>query len=126
MIDSGLCRNACNKRTRRIIRFFKWATENELVPPNVWHAWKAVEGLKRGRSKARETEPVRPVSDADIDALLTHVLPPVAAMIRLQRLTGVSAAVRKCGARRGENTARVGKWGPRRDSGASPGVIVCS
>ncbi len=89
MIDSDLCRNECNKRTRRIVRAFKWASENEIVDSSIWQALKAVDGLRKGRSKARETKPVEPVKDKDVEAVLPHVLPPVAAMIRLQRLTGM-------------------------------------
>lgn len=89
MIDAGLCRNECNKRTQRIVRAFKWAAENELVPASVWHALRAVDGLKKGRSRARETAPVKPVLDEHIAAVLPHVLPPVAAMIQVQRLTGM-------------------------------------
>ena len=63
MIEAGLCRNECNKRTRRIVRTYKWAAENELVPASVWHALRTVDGLRKGRSKARETEPVQPVRD---------------------------------------------------------------
>lgn len=89
MVSDGLCRNECNKRTGRIVRVFKWAAENELAPASIWHALRSVDGLRKGRSSARETAPVRPVSDADIEAVLPNVLPPVAAMIRLQRLTGM-------------------------------------
>ena len=89
MIDAGLCRSECNKRTRRIARAFKWAAENELVPASVWHSLRAVDGLRKGRCRARETAPVRPVPDAHIDAVVAHVLPPVAAMIQVQRLTGM-------------------------------------
>ncbi|MCH7988934.1 MAG: hypothetical protein IID46_07255 [Planctomycetes bacterium] len=89
MIDAGLCRNECNKRTRRIVRAFKWAAENEFVSPSTWQALRAVDGLRKGRSAARETQPVQPVPDEHVDAVLPHVLPPVAAMIRLQRLTGM-------------------------------------
>jgi hypothetical protein len=31
-IRSGLCRNECNRRTRLIVRAFKWGVENEKVP----------------------------------------------------------------------------------------------
>jgi integrase len=55
----------------------------------VWQALVAVRGLKKGRSEARETEPVRPVDDAMIDAVLPHLPPVVADMLRLQQLTGM-------------------------------------
>jgi integrase len=89
MIEAGLCRLEINKRVRHIVRMFRWAAENELVTATVHHALKTVPGLKRGRSEARESKPVRPVSEANIDAIRPHVLPPVWAMIELQRLTGM-------------------------------------
>jgi hypothetical protein len=32
-IDSGLCRTEVNRRTGLVVRFFRWASENEMVPP---------------------------------------------------------------------------------------------
>ena len=89
MIESGLCRNEVNRRTRIVVRAFKWAVENELVPPSVHHGLRAVSGLRRGRSEARESEPVKPVPDAFVDAVRPHVSRQVWAMIEVQRLTGM-------------------------------------
>lgn len=66
---------------------FGWAVENELVPPNVYHGLQAVRGSRRGRSTARETEPVGPVPQAYVDVVLPVVSRQVAAMIRFQLLT---------------------------------------
>ncbi|AGA26013.1 tyrosine-type recombinase/integrase [Singulisphaera acidiphila] len=88
-IDAKLCRNEVNRRTRHIIRFFKWAVENELVPPSVHHGLKAVAGLRKGRTDVRESKPVKPVPDAFVDAVKPHVSRQVWAMIELQRLTGM-------------------------------------
>jgi integrase len=84
-----LCRGVVNQRVGRIRRLFKWAVENELVPPAVLQGLQAVRGLQQGRSAARETEPVKPVPEAFVEAVLPHVRPPVAAMIRLQLLAGM-------------------------------------
>jgi integrase len=89
MIEAGLCRNVINARIRRIVRVFKWAASMELVAPSVHHGLATVVGLKRGRSAARETEPVKPVPEAFVRAVLPHVMPPVAAMIELQLFTGM-------------------------------------
>jgi integrase len=62
---------------------------NELVPSDVHHGLAAVDGLREGRSEARETEPVRPVPDAYVDAVKPYVSRQVWAMIELQRLTGM-------------------------------------
>jgi integrase len=84
-----LCRGVVNQRIGRIRRMFKWAVENELVPPSVLLGLQAVRGLQQGRSQARETEPVKPVPERFVEAILPYVRPPVAAMVRLQLLTGM-------------------------------------
>lgn len=89
MIEADICRGEINKRMGRIKRIFRWATENELLPATVFHGLQAVRGLARGRTEARESEPVRPVPEAFVDALKPHVPPQIWAMIELQRLTGM-------------------------------------
>jgi integrase len=88
-IDSGLCRSEVNKRVRHVLRAFKWAVGEEMVPPSVHHGLKAVPGLRRGRADVRESEPVRPVPDAFVDAIAPHVSRQVWTMIELQRLSGM-------------------------------------
>ena len=89
MVKDNLCRNVINARVNRIRRVFKWGVEHELVPPVVLHALQALAPLRRGRSEARETERVEPVSQSRIDAVLELVPRQIAAMIRLQCLTGM-------------------------------------
>ena len=89
MIDEGHSRKYINDNVNRIKRMFRWAVENELAPPSVYHGLQAVSGLKRGRSTARETEAIKPVPDAHISAVLPHVSRQVAAMIQIQALTGM-------------------------------------
>jgi hypothetical protein len=43
-IEAGLCRSEVNRRTRHIVRFLRWATENELVSASVHHGLRAVKG----------------------------------------------------------------------------------
>lgn len=75
VIDSGVARATVNAQIQVIRRMFKWAVENELVPPSVYHGLQAVAGLRRGRSDARETQPVQPVPDDFVDAVRPHVSP---------------------------------------------------
>ena len=89
MIEGDVCRNEINKRLGRIKRIFAWAVENEMIPASVHHGLMAVRGLSRGRSDARESDPVRPVPEAFVDAIETHVVPQIWAMVQLQRLTGM-------------------------------------
>lgn len=88
-ISSGLCRTEVNRRTAHIVRMFKWAVENELVPPSLHHGLRAVSGLRKGRSGVRESAPVKPVPDERVDAIEPHVSRQVWAMVQLQRLTGM-------------------------------------
>ncbi len=89
MIDSGLCRNEVNRRTRYVIRVFAWAVENELIPPSVHHGLKSVPGLRKFRSGARESAPVKPVPEPFIEAVRDHVSRRIWAMIGLQRVSSM-------------------------------------
>lgn len=82
-------RGQANHQTQRIRRVFRWGVEHELVPAEVSHALGAVAPLRKGRSAARETEPVRPVDWEHVKAVIDCVSPVVAAMIRLQWTTGM-------------------------------------
>jgi hypothetical protein len=59
MIDRGWCRMSINRMIGRVKRLFKWAVAQELVPGSVYHALQCVPGLSRGRSEAKESDPVR-------------------------------------------------------------------
>jgi hypothetical protein len=88
LIEAGLSRGFINQRIGIIKRMFKWGVAKELVPAMIYHALATVEGLKKGRTAARETKPVEPVDDAAVDATLPHLPPVVADMVRLQRHLG--------------------------------------
>jgi integrase len=83
------CRRSINLHVCRIRSMFKWGVEQEMVPPSVLLGLQAVKGLQKGRSRARESAPVKPVSQAFVDAVLPYVRPQVAAMVQLQALTGM-------------------------------------
>ena len=88
-IEAGLARKYINQRVGRIVRAWAWAVENELLPAECWQALKAVKGLRAGRSAAKETPAVKPVSDAIFEATLAEIgSPQIRAMLRLMRLTG--------------------------------------
>ena len=72
----------------RMKMVFKWAVGEELIPGSVHHALAAVSGLKKGRSEAKETEPVKPVKQEYVDAIKSYVSRQVWAIIQLQLLTG--------------------------------------
>ena len=39
---------------------FRWAVSEEIVPSSVYEALQTAEGLKKGRTNARETTPIPP------------------------------------------------------------------
>lgn len=88
MVGMGWVRTQINAAVNRIRRMFRWAVAEEFVPPSLYHGLQALESLKRGRSEAAETSPVRPVPAEDIEATLGFLQPIVADMVRLQLLTG--------------------------------------
>ena len=81
MIEAGIVRTSINRNVGRIRRLFKWGAENELVPVNVHVALTTVSGLRHGRSEAVESSPVKPVPEADIEAVKPHVSRQVWALI---------------------------------------------
>lgn len=88
-VADGLVRAQINARVRRVRRMFAWGVEEELVPPAILQALKAIQGLKKGRTVAKEGKKVQPVSDAVVDAVRPFVSRQVWAMIELQRLAGM-------------------------------------
>lgn len=89
MVQTGLARTTINARMRRIRQVFKWGVSEGLVPAAVLPAIGSVAPLRAGRTIAPEPEPVGPVPDQHIEAVLPHVSPAVATMIQVQLLTGM-------------------------------------
>jgi integrase len=83
-----------------IKRIFKWAVSEELAAPAVYQAVASVVGLQKGRTTARETDPVGPVDDAVVDATLPYLNRHVRGLVEFQRLTGCrpgeACAIRRC------------------------------
>jgi integrase len=89
MVDDGLARTSINARVNRVRRAFKWAASVELIPVSIVTALATVGGLQKGRSEARESDPVEPVALDRVEATLPHLSRPVAGLVRLQLLTGM-------------------------------------
>jgi integrase len=89
MVEAGLARTTINARVRRLRHVFKWAAAESLVPVTVHQALACVGGLQRGRTTAPEPEPVRPVAEEHVRAVLPFVRPPVRGMVEVQLLTGM-------------------------------------
>ena len=100
MIAAGLARVTINSRVHRIRRAFRWAASREMVGGSVVQSLAALDGLRLGRSAARETEPIRPVLLEDVEATVAHLSRQVAAMVWLQWWSGMRpgevVAMRPC------------------------------
>jgi integrase len=89
MIDLGWCRTLTNRRVDRVKRAFKWAAAEELAPVAVYQSLRTLPGLQKGRTAARESDPVEPVDPAHVAAVLPFLSRHTRAMVELQRLTGM-------------------------------------
>lgn len=87
-VQHGLSRRGVNDGMHRIRKIFKWAASEQILPEGIYRALGTVEGLRKGRSEARESIPVMPVSEAMVDATLPFLPAIVRDMVQLQRLTG--------------------------------------
>jgi integrase len=88
-VAEGLGRVYCNYLLRAAKLCFKWGVSQEKVAPATWQALVAVPGLRRGKTPAPESEPVKPADPGDVEKTLPFLLPPVAALVQLQTLTGM-------------------------------------
>ena len=89
LIRSGLARSTVNKRVNLIRRMFKWAARESLIPAQVAMDLAVVDGLRRGRTVAREPEPIRPAPESDVLAIKEHASSTIWAMLQVQLLTGM-------------------------------------
>jgi len=89
MIEAGLARVTINQRIGVVKRMFKWAVSRQLVPAGALAALQAVDGLRRGRSPARESQPVRAIDERWVRMTMQVMPPTLAAMVEIQMLTGM-------------------------------------
>jgi len=87
-VKRGLSRRTVNYYSGQIKRMYKWGVSRELVDASVYHALTTVEGLRAGRTEARDSEPVRPVPIDHIEAVRQYLSRQVNALVSLQLLTG--------------------------------------
>ena len=76
-----LSRGYINGLVARTKRIFKWAAGRELCSEDIYLRLATVEQLRRGRSRARETEPRGPVARSEVDAVLPLVPRQIGAII---------------------------------------------
>ncbi len=86
-----MARKYLNRQIGRIIHMFRYATQpgRRLVPPTVWHDLKTLDGIRQGDATAADTGDFPPAPVEDLRAAIDAAPPTLAAMIRLQWLTGM-------------------------------------
>jgi integrase len=99
-IKEGRSRDGINRWIGMVKRVWKWAASEELLPVNCYLALTTVSGLQRGRSAARETDPIEPVSAFVVNATMPHLNRFVAGLVCVQWLTGMrpgeACRLRRC------------------------------
>jgi integrase len=86
--DPKRSRQYVNKQMKRLLRILKWSVGEGLIPPSIHQACQCVAPLKAGRTEAPESEPVKPVPEADVTKTIAKCTTVVADMIRFQQLVG--------------------------------------
>jgi len=81
MIKKGFVRKTINDYTAIITRAFRFGVVEGSLPANVWQSLKALPGLRKGRSKAIESNFVQPVHPFNVIKTLRELGPVVARMV---------------------------------------------
>jgi integrase len=89
-----LTRVGINRKVQMIRQCFTWGRRRELVPKAVWLDLQALQPLQRHETGGRPNpERRKPATEEQILAILPHVGRQVAAMLRVQWLTGMRPGV---------------------------------
>ncbi|MCA9141123.1 MAG: site-specific integrase [Planctomycetales bacterium] len=91
-VRAGHARGTINQNVKRIVRAFRWAASEELIPVEIVQALATLPGLKKGRTQARETAPIQPIDLPTVEATMEHLCQVVKDMIRVHLLTGMRPA----------------------------------
>jgi len=90
MVRSGkLCRKVVNDYTGRVVRIFSWGVEEEFVKSNIVNDLREVKALRKGEPGTFENPPRKEVPDDVVQRTLPFMSPTVAAMVQIQRMTGM-------------------------------------
>ena len=91
-VRKGWARTYCNRQIGKIVRVFKWAASEELIPVSLHQALKTLAPLRRGHCEAPETEPRQPANPDHVERVLPLLPPHARCLIELIRLTGMRTA----------------------------------
>ncbi len=89
LIQTGVTRITVNRYMQIVKRMLFWALDENLIRAYVKAELTQVSPLKRNRSAARETVPIRAVSSDVIEKTIMAMPPNTADMIRVHSLTGM-------------------------------------
>lgn len=89
MVRSRWTRKNLNRQVKRLQQMFRWGVSKELIPATVHQSISTIAGLRVGYPGVAESPKVESVPQAAVDAVLPHLSPTVAAMVRVQLLTGM-------------------------------------
>lgn len=87
-MDAKLAGRTISHRTSCIRRVFRWACEEELIPPSTYYGLAAVRGPDPRRAGVKAPKKIKPPPGA-VEATLSFLPQVVADMVRLQRLTAM-------------------------------------
>ena len=87
--QGNLCRRTINDRIAWIKRAFRWAAENEYIPPEIVSRLEVARSLKAGRCKAPEGQGVKPVDWQTVQNTINHCPQKLATMITVHWFTGM-------------------------------------
>lgn len=89
MVEAGLARTNINHHVDRVRRCFRWGASEQLVSASVLTALKTVPGLRKGKTEAKEARAIEPVDDRWPMETIKFLPAPLAALVRVQMLTGM-------------------------------------
>jgi integrase len=92
LIDKDLSRSYINTIISTVKRMYKRSASLELISETTYRALTTVDGLREGRSAAKEYEPVKPVEEKLIDRIIPYASRVVGAMMKLHLLTGMRSS----------------------------------
>ena len=92
LAKQGRTRQGININSAHIRQCFAWGVSRELLKPDQLVALKSLAGLRFGAIAAPESPPREAAPLADVEATLLELSPTIAAMVRLQMLTGCRPA----------------------------------
>ena len=128
MIEKGFVRKTINDYTAIISRAFRFGVVEGSLPASVWQSLKALPGLRKGRSKAIESDLVQPVHPFEVIKTLRELGPVVARMVRLQYITGMRpgevCSMRLCNIDRSEDVWKYAPEGHKTEHHGRSRVIM--